>query len=78
MFKKSLIFCLMLLCMSATVWAQTGGMSDTQVMQYVQNGMQQGKSQQQLTSELARMGVTRQQAERIKKLYQQNQKNDTF
>lgn len=75
MFKKSLIFCLMLLCMSATVWAQTGGMSDTQVMQYVQNGMQQGKSQQQLTSELARMGVTRQQAERIKKLYQQSQKN---
>ena len=59
--------------MSATVWAQTGGMSDTQVMQYVQNGLQQGKSQQQLTSELARMGVTRQQAERIKKLYQQNQ-----
>lgn len=75
MFKKSLIFCLMLLCMSATVWAQTVGMSDTQVMQYVQNGLQQGKSQQQLTSELARMGVTRQQAERIKKLYQQNQKS---
>lgn len=75
MFKKSLIFCLMLLCMSATVWAQTVGMSDTQVMQYVQNGLQQGKSQQQLTSELARMGVTRQQAERIKKLYQQSQKN---
>ena len=50
-------------------WAQSAGMSDTQVMQYVQSGLQQGKSQQQLTSELARMGVTRQQAERIKKLY---------
>ena len=77
MFKKSLIFCLMLLCMSATVWSQTSGMSDQQVMMYVQNGMQQGKSQQQLTSELARMGVTKQQAERIKRLYQQSQKNGT-
>lgn len=75
MFKKSLIFCLMMSIVSTTVWAQKVGMSDTEVMQYVQTGLQQGKSQQQLTSELARMGVTRQQAEKIKKLYQQNQKN---
>ena len=66
----------MLIGFAATsVVAQNAGMSDAQVMQYVQTGLQQGKSQQQLTSELARMGVTRQQAERIKKLYQQNQKN---
>ena len=68
MFKKSLIFCLMMSIVSTTVWAQKVGMSDTEVMQYVQTGLQQGKSQQQLTSELARMGVTRQQAERIKKI----------
>ena len=76
MLKKSLIIYLLMCCFATvTTWAQTGMMSDQQVMMYVQNGLQQGKSQQQLTSELARMGVTPQQAERIKKLYQQNQKN---
>lgn len=75
MFKKSLIFCLMLLCLSTTSWAQGGGMSDKQVMEYVEMGMQQGKSQQQIATELARRGVTRAQAERVKKLYEQEQKN---
>ena len=75
MFKKSLIFCLMLLCMSTTAWAQGGGMSDQQVKEYVEMGMQQGKSQQQIANELARRGVTREQAERVKKLYEQDSKN---
>lgn len=75
MFKKSLIFCLMLLCFSATPWAQGGGMSDKQVMEYVEMGMKQGKSQQQIATELARRGVTREQAERVKKLYEQGQKS---
>ena len=74
MFKKSLIFCVMLLCLSATSWAQGGSMSDKQVMEYVEMGMQQGKSQQQIATELARRGVTREQAERVKKLYEQSQK----
>ena len=75
MFKKSLIFCVMLLCLSATSWAQGGSMSDKQVMEYVEMGMQQGKSQQQIATELARRGVTREQAERVKKLYEQEQKS---
>lgn len=75
MFKKSLIFCLMLLCFSATPWAQGSGMSDKQVMEYVEMGMKQGKSQQQIATELARRGVTREQAERVKKLYEQGQKS---
>ena len=75
MFKKSLIFCLMLLCFSATSLAQGGGMSDKQVMEYVETGMKQGKSQQQIATELARRGVTRAQAERVKKLYEQEQKS---
>lgn len=75
MFKKSLIFCLMLLCFSATPWAQVGGMSDKQVMEYVEMSMKQGKSQQQIATELARRGVTREQAERVKKLYEQEQKS---
>lgn len=76
MFKKSLIFCLMLLCFSATPWAQGSGMSDKQVMEYVEMSMKQGKSQQQIATELARRGVTREQAERVKKLYEQGQKSD--
>ena len=75
MFKKSLIFCLMLLCFSATPWAQGAGMTDKQVMEYVEMGMKQGKSQQQIATELARRGVTREQAERVKKLYEQGQKS---
>ena len=75
MFKKSLIFCWMLLCFTANPWAQGSGMSDKQVMEYVQMGVQQGKSQQQIATELARRGVTREQAERVKKLYEQRQKS---
>ena len=75
MFKKSLFFCWMLLCFTATPWAQGNSMSDKQVMEYVQMGMQQGKSQQQIATELARRGVTREQAERVKKLYEQEQKS---
>ncbi len=75
MFKKSLFFCLMLLCFSTTPWAQGSGMNDKQVMEYVEMGMKQGKSQQQIATELARRGVTREQAERVKKLYEQGQKS---
>ena len=75
MFKKSLILCFMLLCFSATPWAQGSGLTDKQVMEYVEMGMQQGKSQQQIATELARRGVTREQAERVKKLYEQGQKS---
>lgn len=65
----------MWLCFSATIEAQGGGMSDKQVMEYVETGIKQGKDQQQIITELARRGVTREQAERIKKLYTQKQKN---
>ena len=65
----------MWLCFSATICAQGGGMSDKQVMEYVETGIKQGKDQQQIITELARRGVTREQAERIKKLYTQKQKN---
>ena len=65
----------MWLCFSATICAQGGGMSDKQVMEYVETGIKQGKGQQQIITELARRGVTREQAERIQKLYAQKQKN---
>lgn len=75
MIKKSLILCLLLLgLVMTTTWAQGGGMSDKEVMEYVEMSMQQGKSQQQIATELTRRGVSRAQAERVKKLYEQNLK----
>ena len=75
MLKKSLFLCWMLLALSATPWAQGTGMTDQQVTEYVEMGLQQGKSQQQIATELARRGVTREQAERVRKLYEQSNKN---
>ena len=49
--------------------AQT--MSDSQVLEYVKEGIKQGKEQKQLASELARKGVTKEQAMRVKQLYEQ-------
>ena len=46
-------------------------MSDQQVLEYVKTGMQQGKDQRQIATELARRGVTQEQAKRVKKLYEQ-------
>ncbi len=48
--------------------AQT--MSDSQVLEYVKDGIRQGKEQKQLASELARKGVTKEQATRVKQLYE--------
>ena len=73
MFKKSLIFCLMMLCFSTTPWAQGGGMTDQQVIEYVKTATEAGKSQKQIMTELAARGVTRVQAERIKKRYEEQQ-----
>ena len=66
----------MLLCFTTNSWAQGGSMTDQQVLEYVEMGIQQGKSQQQISTELARRGVTREQAERVKKLYEQNSKSE--
>ena len=46
-------------------------MSDSQVLEYVKDGIRQGKEQKQLASELARRGVTKEQATRVKQLYEQ-------
>jgi protein involved in polysaccharide export with SLBB domain len=64
----------MCFCLSGTVVAQSS-MTDKQVMEYVQSGLNQGKSQQQISTELARRGVSKQQAERVKKIYEQQKEN---
>lgn len=52
-------------------------MSDSQVLDYVKDGIRQGKEQKQLASELARKGVTKEQATRVKQLYEQQNNVNT-
>ena len=54
---------------SGSLMAQS--MSDSQGLEYVKDGIRQGKEQKQLASELARKGVTKEQAMRVKQLYEQ-------
>lgn len=51
-------------------------MNDRQVLTYVENSMRENKGQQEIALELARRGVTREQAERVMKLYEQKQKKN--
>lgn len=62
-------------CVTPKVYAQTG-MTDQQVIEYVKQATQEGKEQKQIAAELARRGVTREQAERIKKQYEQQMGTD--
>ncbi len=64
--------CAGLFVVAAMAWAQSS-MTDTQVMEYVRQGLAQGKSQQEMVAELSLRGVTREQAERVYKAYQERQ-----
>lgn len=70
--KIRVLSLLALMACSPLVMAQTS-MTDQQVLEYVKQGMAEGKDQRQMATELARRGVTREQAERVKKLYEQEQ-----
>lgn len=63
-------------CTTPMLYAQTK-MTDQQVIEYVKQATQEGKEQKQIAAELARRGVTREQAERVKKLYEQQMGTDT-
>ena len=45
-------------------------MSDSQVLEYVKESVRQGKEQKQIAAELARRGVTKEQALRVKEQYE--------
>lgn len=62
-----IVLCFFLL-IGAPAMAQT--MSDAEVLEYLKQGSQQGKDQQQMAMELARRGVTQEQARRVKEMYQ--------
>lgn len=68
---KALSLLVFMAC-SPLLMAQSN-MTDQQVLEYVKQGMSEGKDQRQMATELARRGVTREQAERVKKLYEQEQ-----
>ena len=71
------VFLFVLMLGSTTlVMAQT--MSDQQVLEYVKDGIKQGKEQKQLASELARKGVTKEQAMRVKELYEKQNNVSTI
>lgn len=67
----TLLFILSLFC--GTAWAQQ--MSDDQVIQYVKDAQKAGKTQKEITVELMRRGVTKEQVEQIKEKYEQSQTN---
>ena len=60
---------------SGVVLAQR--MSDDQVIQYVKEGQKMGKTQKQMTTELMRQGVTKEQVERIQKKYEDSDNTGT-
>ena len=49
--------------------AAQSSMTDVQVLEYIKDGLAQGKSQRSIASELAARGVDRAQAKRVKALY---------
>ena len=64
---------LFLLIIAFTGIAVAQHMSDDQVVQYVKDAQKQGKSQKEMTTELMRRGVTKEQVERIKTRYEESQ-----
>lgn len=56
---------------TGSIWSQS--LTDDQVVEYVKSATSAGKSQKQIMTELAAKGVTRAQAERIKKRYDEQQ-----
>ena len=67
---------LLLVFMMGAVAVQAQSMSDEQVIEYVKSATSAGKSQKQIMTELAARGVTRAQAERIKKRYEEQQMSE--
>lgn len=69
--KKFLSFLAFSFLLTTNISAQK--MSDDQVVEYVKTATAAGKPQKQIMTELAAKGVTRAQAERIKKRYEEQQ-----
>lgn len=78
MTKRNLITSVIVSCALALASLPAGAqMSDDAVISYVKGGMASGKSQNDMAKELAARGVTKEQAERIKALYEEEQAAQT-
>ena len=73
--KCLMAFTVALLCAAGSAWAQST-MTDEQVLEYVQQGVATGKTRDEMVSELALRGVTRDQAQRVYNLYQSRQSSN--
>ena len=68
--RRFILLCLLMFTVSGVALAQQ--MSDEQVVQFVKEGQMMGKTQQQMTTELMRKGVTKEQIQRIQTKYSNN------
>ena len=74
--KKIMTFAACLFVAGFAALAQST-MTDQQVLDYVKTGVKEGKSQDQMISDLALKGVDRAQAERVRALYESQNKAET-
>nr|WP_302830113.1 SLBB domain-containing protein [uncultured Bacteroides sp.] len=65
--RRFILLCLLMFTVSGVAFSQQ--MSDEQVVQFVKEGQMMGKTQQQMTTELMRKGVTKEQIQRIQAKY---------
>ena len=72
--RRIILFFSLMFVICGAVMAQQ--MTDDQIIQYVKSANQAGKSQQQIAAELMRRGVTREQVERLRAKYEQNERED--
>lgn len=72
--RRFILLCLLMFTVSGVTLAQQ--MSDEQVVQFVKEGQMTGKTQQQMTTELMRKGVTKEQIQRIQTKYSKNKSGD--
>ena len=72
--KKYIICALIFLLGSTTLWAQSGSMTDNQVMQFIVKEHTKGTSNTQIVTKLMQNGVDINQIRRVRKKYQREQK----
>ena len=73
--KKLLLWSLCAMMMGSQSGYAQSSMTDKQVLDYVLNALKAGKDQNTIAIELARRGVTEEQAIRVKNLYQEQTNN---
>ncbi|MCC8188388.1 MAG: SLBB domain-containing protein [Bacteroides sp.] len=71
------LFTLLLLTFTFSGMIMAQQMSDSQVIEYVKQAHSEGKSQNQITTELMRRGVTQEQAQRLQQQYEAQQESVT-